>query len=78
MKETNQIKIDVKTLQSGISGSPTTTTESKDVAGEIRMFRDTTTLAYGIEEISKAVCDPEARMKWVERMAAASQREKTP
>ncbi|MFL2542529.1 MAG: hypothetical protein ACJ0UT_11265 [Candidatus Latescibacterota bacterium] len=42
------------------------------------MFRGTTMLAYGIEEISKAVCDPEARMKWVERMAAALQREKTP
>lgn len=78
MKETNRIKIDVKTLQPRISGSPTAITESKDVAGEIRMFRGTTMLAYGIEEISKAVCGPEARMKWVERMAAALQREKTP
>jgi len=42
------------------------------------MFPGTTTLAYGMAEISKAVCDPEARMKWVERMTAALQREKTP
>ena len=33
------------------------------------MFRGTSTLAYGIDEIANAVCDTEARMKWVERMA---------
>ena len=69
MEATNWIKIDEKPLEPGDSFSPSAITESKDIPGEIRMFRGTTTLAYGIEEIAKAVCYPEARMKWVERMA---------
>ena len=69
MKLTNWIKIDEKPLELEVSGSPKAITESKDIPGEIRIFRGTTTLAYGIDEIANAVCDPEARMKWVERMA---------
>ncbi len=69
MKETNWIKIDKKPLEPGISGSRAAITESKDIPGEIRMFRGTTTMAFGMDEIAKAVSDPAARMKWVERMA---------
>jgi hypothetical protein len=69
MKGTNWIKVDEKPLEPGVSGSPQAITESKDIPGEIRMFRGNTTLGYGIDEIAKAVCDPAARMKWVERIA---------
>lgn len=69
MKATNWITVSEKPLEPNVSGSPMATTESKDVPGEIRMFRGTTTLAHGIDDIAKALCDPEARMKWVERMA---------
>jgi len=69
MKVTNWIKIDEKALEPGVSDSVKAITESKDIPGEIRMFRGKSILAYGIDEIAKAVCDPEARIKWVERMA---------
>jgi hypothetical protein len=69
MKVNNWIKIDEKLLEPEVSASPKAITESKDIPGEIRMFRGTTTLAYGIDEIANAVCYPETRMKWVERMA---------
>ena len=69
MKVTNWIKIDEKPLDPEVSGSPKAITESMDKPGEIRMFRGTTTLAYGIDEIANAVCDPETRIKWVERMS---------
>ncbi|MDA9563322.1 START domain-containing protein [Flavobacteriales bacterium] len=69
MKETNWIKIDEKPLEPGISVSRAAITESKDIPGEIRMFRGTTTMAFGMDEIAKAVSDPAALMKWVERMA---------
>ena len=65
----NWSKVDEKPLEPEVSGTPKAITESKDIPGEIRMFRGTTTLAYGIDEIANAVSDPEARMKWVERMA---------
>ena len=69
MKTTNWIKIDEKPLEPGVHNSPKAITESKDIPGEIRMFRGTTTIAYGIVPIAKAVCEPKARLKWVERMA---------
>tara|TARA_B100000767_G_C19551787_1_gene445284 strand:- start:9 stop:605 length:597 start_codon:yes stop_codon:yes gene_type:complete len=69
MQVNNWIKIDEKILEPEVSGSPTAITERKDIPGEIRMFRGTTSLAYGVDEIANAVCDPEIRMKWVERMA---------
>jgi hypothetical protein len=69
MKATNWTKIDEKPLETGVSASPQAITESKDIPGEIRMFRGTTTLAHRIDEIAKAICDPDARMKWVERIA---------
>ena len=65
----NWSKVDEKPLEPEVSGTPKAITESKDIPGEIRMFRGTTTLAYGIDEIANAVCYPETRMKWVERMA---------
>ena len=68
MKTRNWIKVDEKPLEPGIPNSPKAITESKDIPGEIRMFRGTTTLAYGIDEITEAICEPKARMNWVERM----------
>lgn len=68
MRETNWIKIDDKLLEPGISSSPKAITESKYSPGEIKMFRGYTALAYGIDKIANAVCNPEERLKWVERM----------
>jgi hypothetical protein len=62
-------KVDEQALIPGASASPMATTQSQDVPGEIRMFRGTTTMAYGVDAIAFAVSDPGARMKWVERMA---------
>ena len=69
MNVTNWVKIDEKPLEPGVVASPPAITESRDIPGEIRMYRGTTILAYGIDEIAKAVCEPKARIKWVERMA---------
>ena len=69
MKINNWIKIEEKPLEPGVPNSPKAITESKDIPGEIRMFRGTTTIAHNIDEITKAVCQPEARLKWVERIA---------
>lgn len=69
MKETNWTQINEKPLEPKLSGSSMAITESKEIPGAIRMFRGTTSLNYGIEEIAKALCEPEARIKWVERMA---------
>lgn len=63
------IKIEEQALEPNVSLSPQAITERMDVPGEISMFRGTTKLAYGIDEIAKAVCEPRARMEWVERMA---------
>jgi hypothetical protein len=65
----NWIKVDEKPLEPGIPNSPISITESKDIPGEIRMFRGTTIIASGIDKITTAVCQPEARLKWVERMS---------
>ena len=65
----NWIKVDEKPLEPGVPNSPMSITESKDVPGEIRMFRGTTIIASGIDKITTAVCQPEARLKWVERMS---------
>ena len=62
------IEVEKKPLIPGIS-SPMAVTESQDVPNEIRMFRGTTTLAYPIDKIALALCEPSARLKWVERMA---------
>ena len=69
MKGNNWIKMDEKILEPGVSDSPHAITECKDVTGEIRMFRGTTNLAYGIDKIVKVICEPNDRLKWVERMA---------
>ena len=69
MTLTNWIKIDEKPLEPKTSRSPKAITESMDIPGEIKMFRGTTTLAYGIDEIAEAIAIPKARMKWVERMS---------
>jgi hypothetical protein len=69
MKTHNWIKIEEESLEAKISGSPKAITERKDIPGEIRMFRGTTTLYYGVVEIANALCNPKARIKWVERMA---------
>ena len=61
--------IDQQPLVPSASGSPMAVTESRDVPGEIRMFRGTTRLAYGVDAVALAVSAPEARLKWVERMA---------
>ena len=63
------IKVDEKPLEPGIPNSPKAITESKDVHGQIRMFRGSTTISYGIDQITTAICQPEARLKWVERMS---------
>ena len=68
MKTRNWLKVVEKPLEPGIPNSPKAITESKDIPGEIRMFRGTTTLAYGIDEITEAICEPKACMNWVERM----------
>jgi hypothetical protein len=65
----NWIKVDEKPLEPGIPNSPISITESKDIPGEIRMFRGTTIIASGIDKITTAVCQPEVRLKWVERMS---------
>lgn len=65
----NWIKVDEKPLEPGVPDSPMSITESKDIPGEIRMFRGTTIIASGIDKITTAVCQPEARLKWVERMS---------
>ena len=65
----NWIKIDEQPLEAETLGSPLATTEYKDIPGEIRMFRGKTSLAYGVDKIAKAVCEPKARLKWVERMS---------
>jgi hypothetical protein len=65
----NWIKVDEKPLEPGVPNSPMSITESKDIPGEIRMFRGTTIIASGIDKITTAVCQPEARLKWVERMS---------
>ena len=70
MKATHWIRIDEKPLEPKLAGSPQAITESMDVPGEIRMFRGTTTLAYGIDVIAEAVCQPKARLQWVARMSA--------
>jgi hypothetical protein len=43
--------------------------DEEKILGEISIFLGSTTLAYCIDEIANSVCDSEARMKWVERMA---------
>ena len=63
------MKVDEKPLEPGVPKSPMSITESKDIPGEIRIFRGTTTIACDIDKITKAVCQPEARLKWVERMS---------
>ncbi len=65
----NWIKIDEQPLVKGTADSAQALTESKDIPGEIRMFRGTTSLSYGITEIATAISEPEARVKWVERLA---------
>jgi len=65
----NWMKVDEKPLEPGVPNSPMSITESKDIPGEIRIFRGTTTIACDIDKITKAVCQPEARLKWVERMS---------
>ncbi len=65
----NWMKVDEKPLEPGVPKSPMSITESKDIPGEIRIFRGTTTIACDIDKITKAVCQPEARLKWVERMS---------
>ena len=61
--------IDEKTLEPGLHDSPKAITESKDIPGEIRMFRGTTNIAAGIIPIAKAISEPKARLKWVERIS---------
>ena len=68
MKLTNWIKIDEKPLEPKFSEGIQAITESMDIPGEIRRFRGTTILSYGIDEIAEAICEPKARMDWVERM----------
>lgn len=70
MKATHWIRIDEKPLEPKLAGSPQAITESMDIPGEIRMFRGTTSLAFGIDAIAEAVCEPKARLQWVERMSA--------
>lgn len=65
----NWIKVDEKPLEPGVPNSPMSITENKDIPGEIRMFRGTTIIACGIDKITTAVCQPEVRLKWVERMS---------
>lgn len=69
MNTTNWKKIDEQLLDPQLTNSPKAITESKDIQGEIRKFRGTTTIARNIDRIAKAVSDPEERLKWVERMA---------
>ena len=66
------IKIDEKALEPQVSSCLQAITERMDVPGEMSMFRGTTKLAYGMDEIAKTVCEPKARMKWVERMTENS------
>ena len=68
-KKTNWIKRDEQALLPGVADSPNVLTESQDRPGQIRMFRGTTSLAYPIDLVAKAVSEPEARLNWVERMA---------
>jgi len=65
----NWMKVDEKPPEPVVPNSPMSITESKDIPGEIRIFRGTTTIACDIDKITKAVCQPEARLKWVERMS---------
>ena len=65
----NWIKISEVPLIPEVSDSPKAVTEFQDIPGEIRMFRGTTTLKYNISLLADAICDPKARMKWVERMS---------
>ena len=67
--KTNWVKVGKQPLMLGISEGPIVLTESKDVSGQIRMFRGTTSLAYPIDLVAKAVCEPKARLNWVERMS---------
>ena len=69
MTSSNWIQIEEKPLDPSFQNTPKAVTESKDVPGQIRMFRGTTTITYGIVPIAKAICEPEARLKWVERLA---------
>lgn len=70
--------IDEQPLVPGASDSPKALTESKDVPGEIRMFRGTTSLAFGASQVAVAVSDPAVRMQWVERMSEDRLIEGTP
>lgn len=67
--KSNWIKVNEQALVPGLPDSPKALTESQDIPGEIRMFRGKTSLAYGADQIAKAICEPEARIKWVERMS---------
>ena len=67
--KSNWIKTDEQQLVPELPDSPKAVTEYQDVTGEIRMFRGKTTLAYGVDQIANAICNPEVRMKWVERMS---------
>ena len=69
MNTTDWKKIDEKLLDPQLPNSPKAITESKDIPGEIRKFRGTTIIAHNIDRITKAVSEPEERLKWVERMA---------
>ena len=60
MKATNWIKIDEKPFKPGVFNSPHWITEYKNIPGEIKMFRSNTSLAYEVDKIAKAVCEPEA------------------
>ena len=63
------IKRGERPLLPGETNSPNVITDSQDNPGEIRAFRGTTTLAYPIGQIAKAVCEPKDRLNWVERMS---------
>jgi hypothetical protein len=69
MKASNWIKTEEKPLEPEIKESLKAITEFKDVTVKIRMFRGSTTLSHNIDEITKAVCDPNARMIWYGQLA---------
>ena len=68
-KKTKWIKRDEQALLPGIAESPNVLTESQDNPGQIRLFRGTTSLAFPIDLVAKAVSEPGARLNWVERVA---------
>lgn len=68
MQSNTWIKIDEKPLNPSSKNGVKATTYFKDIPNEIRMFRGTTTLCFGIDKISAAISEPKERLQWVERM----------